>query len=147
MKPKQRNYSALLILCLIVSGCATRTSPVINPALPRTALQWTVIYNGAVAKTNRAVEQSVEAVQKQGLISVEQARPVIMACGKVATVSESVRSITSAGTEASWNVDGPKIRDLLTNAHISIPASANATVDLAVSTLNAALTLLTAEVK
>lgn len=136
---------AVLLACVIASACALHNPP--SAGIPKTALQWTIVYNAAVAKTNNAVEQAVETVQASGAITAAQARPIIVGCGKVAQTSESVRAITSKGSEASWNVDGPAIRAILTAAQLKLPASTNATIDLAVSAVNSAIILLTQGVK
>lgn len=142
---QRKNCGALLIAILILSGCATRTGPVISPTIPQTSLQWTIVLNASLAKSNRAVEQTAETLHKNNLLTTDQTRPVIIVCGKVAAISENIRAITSAGTEASWQVDGPRIRHLLAASNLNFPVDLHPTVDLVISTVKAALTLLTAE--
>ncbi len=135
----------LVILIVLAQACALRKNT--TGSIPQTALQWTIIYNAALAKTNRAVETAVETVQSSGAITAAQARPILTGCLKIANTSEAVRGITSKGTEASWSVDGPKIRAVLTATSLTLPASQNQAVDLAVSAANAAITLLIQGVK
>lgn len=146
MKINRSYVVGSILICLLLSSCALRNNSGGTPQL-QTALQQTITYNAIVAKTNRAVEQAVETVQTSGALTTAQARPVIVGCGKVAQVSESIRGITSQGTEASWAVDGPKIRALLASASLNLPASQNQAVDLAVAAVNAAIVLLTQGVK
>lgn len=133
-------------LAILIVSTACSHAVVTNPTTtPQTALQWTVVYNAAVAKTNRAVEQAVETVHSTGAITADQARPIIVICGRVAAASEAIRGITSAGTEATWNTDAPKIRGIVDQLGPDLLAKAglnNQTVDLAVAALSAALTLL-----
>jgi hypothetical protein len=142
---KRSLFSVSLILILFASSCALRKNT--TGTIPQSALQWTIIYNAALAKTNRAVEQAVETVQVSGALTVAQTRPILIGCQKVALTSEAVRGITTSGTEASWSVDGPKIRAVLAAAQLTLPASSNQTIDLAVSAANAAITLLVQGVK
>jgi len=138
--------TAVVAVALLAAACAKQVSTNPPPPIaPKTALQWTIVYNAALAKANLGVETAVEAVQKSGAITAAQARPVIAICARVALASEAIRGITSKGTEASWSLDGPKIRavldqlgpDLLPKAGLS-----NQTVDLALAALGAVLTLL-----
>jgi hypothetical protein len=138
--------SITLVLCLL-GGCAARTSPVINPMVPKTALQWTIVSNAALAKANHSLELSVQSLQGNKAITADQARPLILTCGRLATVSEQVRAITSVGTEATWSIDGPKIRAILSSASINFSPGTAPIIDMGVATVNAALLLLSQEVK
>src|SRR5260370_11241121 len=119
-----------VVSSLIMQSCAVRRNAAGQP-IPNTALQWTIIYNAAVAKADRAVEQAIETFQRSGAITAAQARPIIIATGQVASASEAIRGITSKGTEASWSVDGPKIRAVLDAAQLKLPPSQNQQLDLA----------------
>ncbi len=129
----------VLILCLLANGCATK----VGVTLPKTALQRTIVYNYAASEANLAVGRAVRDTQAVGALTVAQATPVVSATVKVATMSDSIKAITSQSTEAGWSIDGPKIRKIIADAQVKVPETANAAVDLLVSTLNAALTLLT----
>jgi len=131
-----------LVTVFMGYGCALRT-PVPTQPVPKTPLQWTIVFNGALARANRTLESSVETLAASGTLTVAQARPVISACARVATVSESVRAITSRGTEATWNTDAAAIRSLIASAGITLSPTANSVVDAGIAALNASLVLLT----
>lgn len=146
MRNARRCAPVLAVLIVLAASCAKQTNTSTPPVpVPQTALQWTIVYNAALAKANRAVEQAAESVQKSGAITVAQARPIILMNGRIATASEAIRAITSSGTEATWNIDGPKIQAIVKAISPSLAASTgNAVVDTALSSLTAAITLLQA---
>ena len=147
MTLQQRRKALPFVLVWLVAvfmgyGCALRT-PVPTQPVPKTPLQWTIVLNGALARANRTLESSVETLSASGTLSTAQARPVITACGKVATVSESIRAITSRGTEATWTADAAAIRSILSTAGVTLSPTANSVVDAGIAALNASLVLLT----
>jgi len=141
-------FGAALVLALVTTACTScvpKTGTTPTPGVPQTALQWTIVYNAALAKADRAVEQATITVHASGAITTDQARPIITVTGQIAAASEAVRAITSVGTEASWNVDVAKIRNIVAvlgpDPFKGIGVT-DATVNLAESALSAALTLL-----
>lgn len=132
---------AAVLACLITSAC------IHNPNRGQTALQKTIVANATVAKTNAAVEKAVEDAVAGAVLTPAKAKPVIVGCLKVAQASEAIRAITSKGTEASWSVDGPKIRALLAATPLKISPGITASIDLLITSLNSTIDLLTSGVK
>lgn len=133
---------AVLLVCLIASACVHNPSTPAAVTVPQTALQKTIVFNAALSEANLAVQRAVKDLQASGALTVAQARPVVTGTVKVAKIGNEIRDITSKGTEASWSVDGPKIRALLAETPLKLPTAANVTVDLLIETVNAAVTLL-----
>lgn len=141
---KNTRSQAAVLICLLVSAACMH-----NPGAggATTALQKTIIANAAVVKVVSAVEQGVEDAVTGKVLTPDRARPVILGCQRVMQASIAITSITSKGTEATWNVDGPKIRALLAATPLQISQSTNAAIDLLVETANSTVALLVAGVK
>lgn len=140
MLPAKPRIPAIALACLLLlSACATH-NPLSTTA--QSALQKTIITNAAVVKANNAVEKAVEDAVVAKVITPDQARPMITGCLKIAQTSEAVREITSKGTEASWSVDGPKIRALLTASPLQLSPSTSSAIDLLIATANSSIALL-----
>jgi len=102
---RKRSISLLAAL-IVLQACAVR-----QPTTPKTPLQWTILYNAAMAKTNRAVEQTTEQLATSGTLHTDQARQIIQICGKVAAVSENIRTVTSS--TQPWSQVAPQVQAAL----------------------------------
>ncbi len=135
---QRRSFLALIgVLALVSQGCATKVP--VNAA-GHTALQKVIVYNAALAKANRNLEQGVEKVQTSGLITAAQARPIILATGRIAKASSDVLAITSKGSEATWSVDGPRVVALLQDIAPANVLTGVGVTDQSVQALLSALT-------
>lgn len=140
----RRVQIAALFVCLLASAACIHNS---STSPKQTALQATIVGNAAVVKANNAVEKAVEDAVTGKVLTATQARPVVTACLKIAQTSESIRAITSNGTEASWSIDGPKIRAILASTPLKVSASVNATIDPLIAALNSTIDFLITGVK
>ncbi len=95
----------------------------------------------------KSLSVAIPSLQSSGVITANQARPVMQGIGRLSLIGQSILAITSKGTEATWTVDGAKIRALLAPTNLKLSDTGVAAVDLSIASINSALTLLTAGAK
>lgn len=87
---------ALALLTTI--GCIHKTTGSVTP--------WERVhtYNASFAEANNAFEQGMEAVVSSGLVSANQAAPLIAWSGQVATLHQQITAILQQGSATTGNL-------------------------------------------
>jgi len=97
--------AALLILTVLIAACAHRATPTLTTAEQRIAQS-----NAAIAAANRSLTESAIAIQRSGLLSVEQTAEILVWAERVAVANKSIAQILSSTDP--WPDRALKIRDL-----------------------------------
>jgi len=129
-------------------GCAVKSTTTGTP-VATTPLQRVIQANATLAKANLAAEQAVEKLQSNGLLTVAQARPIIIVTGQIATVSGSILVITQSTN--NWTSDATEIKTILDTTGVQKSLSgigvSDATTTAILGDIAAALTLIQTEVQ
>ncbi len=99
MMKRNRQLAVLAILLLVSTACMHKAG---GGAI--TPWERITTYNATLAQANNTVEQGVEAAVTSGVLSAQNAQPIIAWTGQVATLHQQITAILATGQSTTANV-------------------------------------------